>query len=190
MREMCKWKSSKRDRQRGCQGQKGCRKWTKRKLKKRQSFCKEKFAHQMHKKNTMNIAILYIMKHWIWQLGCMKQQSKHWKSSCRKKQKTGMDKRRVLDAKDCLEIWQIQKCFVIGILIAAIIVDRDQIGVSNMEELKKCPFCGGEAMLKINYGFDGKVISAFVYCKECGVATRNCALEATARGMWNRRVKE
>ena len=26
-----------------------------------------------------------IMKHWIWQLGCMKQQSKHWKSSCRKK---------------------------------------------------------------------------------------------------------
>lgn len=45
-------------------------------------------------------------------------------------------------------------------------------------------------MLKINYGFDGKVISAFVYCKECGVATRNCALEATARGMWNRRVEE
>lgn len=37
-----------------------------------------------------------------------------------------------------------------------------------MEELKKCPFCGGEAMLKINYGFDGKVISAFVYCKQCG----------------------
>lgn len=51
-----------------------------------------------------------------------------------------------------------------------------------MEELKKCPFCGGEAILKINYGFDGKVISTFVYCKECGVATRNCALEATARG--------
>lgn len=28
-----------------------------------------------------------------------------------------------------------------------------------MEELKKCPFCGGEAMLKINYGFDEKVIA-------------------------------
>ena len=46
-----------------------------------------------------------------------------------------------------------------------------------MEELKKCPFCGGEAALKIHYGFDEKVISAFVYCKECGVATRRCALE-------------
>lgn len=34
-----------------------------------------------------------------------------------------------------------------------------------MEELKKCPFCGGETMLKINYGFDGKVISAFVSAK-------------------------
>ena len=101
-----------------------------------------------------------------------------------------MDKRRVLDAKDCLEIWQIQKCFVIGILIAAIIVDRDQIGVSNMEELKKCPFCGGEATLKIHYGFDEKVISAFVYCEECGVATRRCALETTAIGKWNRRVEE
>lgn len=23
-----------------------------------------------------------------------------------------------------------------------------------MEELKKCPFCGGEAILKVHYGFD------------------------------------
>lgn len=59
-----------------------------------------------------------------------------------------------------------------------------------MEELKKCPFCGGEAMLKINYGFDEKVISSFVYCEECGVATRSCSLESTARGIWNRRVEE
>ncbi|MFR1944889.1 MAG: Lar family restriction alleviation protein [Faecalimonas umbilicata] len=51
-----------------------------------------------------------------------------------------------------------------------------------MEELKKCPFCGGEASLKVNHGFGEEVISAFVYCEECGVATRNCALEATARG--------
>lgn len=26
-----------------------------------------------------------------------------------------------------------------------------------MEELKKCPFCGGEATLKIHYGFDEKL---------------------------------
>lgn len=69
-------------------------------------------------------------------------------------------------------------------------VDRDQIGVNDMEELKKCPFCDGEASLKVNHGFREEVISAFVYCEECGVATRNCALEATARGMWNRRVEE
>lgn len=56
-----------------------------------------------------------------------------------------------------------------------------------MEELKKCPFCDGEASLKVNHGFGEEVISAFVYCEECGVATRNCALESTARGMWNRR---
>lgn len=65
-----------------------------------------------------------------------------------------------------------------------------KIGVNNMEELKKCPFCGGEATLKIHYGFDEKVISAFVYCEECGVATRRCALETTAIGKWNRRVEE
>jgi Lar family restriction alleviation protein len=59
-----------------------------------------------------------------------------------------------------------------------------------MEELKKCPFCGGEAILKVHYGFGEKVISAFVYCKECGVATRRCALETTAIGKWNRRVEE
>jgi len=45
-------------------------------------------------------------------------------------------------------------------------------------------------MLKIHYGFDEKVISAFVYCEECGVATRRCALETTAIGKWNRRVEE
>lgn len=76
-----------------------------------------------------------------------------------------------------------------NIFIARIVV-RKLNGVSNMEELKKCPFCGGKAILKINYGFDEKVISAFVYCEECGVATRSCALESTAIGKWNRRVEE
>jgi hypothetical protein len=27
-------------------------------------------------------------------------------------------------------------------------------------------------------------------CEECGVSTRRCALETTAIGKWNRRVKE
>lgn len=76
-----------------------------------------------------------------------------------------------------------------NIFIARIAV-RKLNGVSNMEELKKCPFCGGEAMLKINYGFDEKVISSFVYCEECGIATRSYALERTAIEVWNRRVEE
>lgn len=58
------------------------------------------------------------------------------------------------------------------------------------EQLKLCPFCGGEAILKISQGFNKEVISAFVYCEECGVATRSYQLEKTAIGAWNRRAYE
>lgn len=60
--------------------------------------------------------------------------------------------------------------------------------VREAKELKKCPFCGGEAILKNNHGFRGEVISAFSYCKECGVATRSYALKTTAVEAWNRRA--
>ena len=60
--------------------------------------------------------------------------------------------------------------------------------VREAKELKKCPFCGGEAILKINHGFHKEVVSAFAYCKECGVATRSYALKATAVEAWNRRT--
>ncbi len=59
-----------------------------------------------------------------------------------------------------------------------------------MEKLKKCPFCGGEAELNVKHGFKGEIIIAFVYCKECGIATRSYAFESTAIEAWNRRVKE
>ena len=57
------------------------------------------------------------------------------------------------------------------------------------EQLKPCPFCDGEALLKTYYG-SGKEALGFVYCKECGVTTRsyesiNAAIEA-----WNRRAYE
>ena len=42
-----------------------------------------------------------------------------------------------------------------------------------MEELKKCPFCSGEASLKVNHGFREEVISAFVRCVECGIGEWN-----------------
>lgn len=45
-----------------------------------------------------------------------------------------------------------------------------------MEELKKCPFCGGEAKLNITRGFKREVIAAFVYCTKCGVGTLSYTL--------------
>lgn len=62
------------------------------------------------------------------------------------------------------------------------------MNVREAKELKKCPFCGGEAILKINHGFHKEVVSAFAYCKECGVATRSYALKTTAVEAWNRRT--
>lgn len=59
-----------------------------------------------------------------------------------------------------------------------------------MEKLKKCPFCSGEAGLKLTYGFEREIIAAFVYCIECGASTPNYALIKMAKEAWNRRVKE
>ena len=59
-----------------------------------------------------------------------------------------------------------------------------------MEDLKKCPFCGGEAILGVYHGFNKEIIFAYIHCRECGVNTRSCALEITAREAWNRRVEE
>jgi len=36
----------------------------------------------------------------------------------------------------------------------------------DMEELKKCPFCGGEAEVRGIKDFSGKVIMASVVCKK------------------------
>lgn len=52
------------------------------------------------------------------------------------------------------------------------------------EELKPCPFCGGEAILCEN------IDRAYVYCKECGCQTDES--HATARyaaEAWNTRYK-
>ncbi len=59
-----------------------------------------------------------------------------------------------------------------------------------MEELKKCPFCGGEAKLNITRGFKREVIAAFVYCTKCGVGTLSYTLAKTAKEAWNRRAEE
>ena len=52
-----------------------------------------------------------------------------------------------------------------------------------MKELKKCPFCGGEAEIA---GY--KIF--WVICKECTAETKSFDTREEAIEAWNRRVKE
>lgn len=51
------------------------------------------------------------------------------------------------------------------------------------EELKPCPFCGGEPKVTEREGF------AFFWCGECGASSK-IAKESEAREYWNRRPAE
>ena len=52
-------------------------------------------------------------------------------------------------------------------------------------ELRKCPFCGGEARI---IGSVGTVF--WVKCKECGAETHGEITKQRATEMWNRRAGE
>jgi len=58
-----------------------------------------------------------------------------------------------------------------------------QIGVSDMKELKRCPFCGGEAKIE---GY--KIFWAT--CKECTTETKVFDTKEEAIEAWNRRVEK
>lgn len=52
---------------------------------------------------------------------------------------------------------------------------------------KRCPFCGGEADLRI---YDPPFVSqmyCYVACTNCGAMTHPCLYKERAIGMWNRR---
>ena len=51
-----------------------------------------------------------------------------------------------------------------------------------MEELLKCPFCGGEAELHSG------LLTNWVLCLQCGVETRAKLNKQEAIAAWNRRV--
>ena len=55
-----------------------------------------------------------------------------------------------------------------------------------MTELKPCPFCGGEAEIRVGYNH------SYVRCStpECYVRTRRYKTAEEAVGLWNRRVDE
>lgn len=70
-------------------------------------------------------------------------------------------------------------------------------------ELKRCPFCGGEAHTEVNYikcGGDELVMRATVFCQSCGCAktVRFDGMNASfniyeeqfkaAKDLWNRRT--
>lgn len=76
-----------------------------------------------------------------------------------------------------------------------IIAVRDWSGVSDTENLKKCPFCGGEAKMKVNES----TLNTLIACPSCNVAMKNNfkghkrikkLLEELAIEAWNRRVEE
>lgn len=50
-------------------------------------------------------------------------------------------------------------------------------------ELKRCPFCGGEADVGVG-NFGGKVC----YCEVCFAQGKECEKEAEAIEAWNRRA--
>lgn len=51
-----------------------------------------------------------------------------------------------------------------------------------MSELRKCPFCGGEAVIK------GSCAHYWIVCKQCKVETRAVSTHGAAIGIWNKRV--
>lgn len=58
------------------------------------------------------------------------------------------------------------------------------------EELKPCPFCGGEAELLETKDFKGQTFSACIMCRECECITCHFASKSTAIEAWNRRSEE
>ena len=58
-----------------------------------------------------------------------------------------------------------------------------------INELKSCPFCAGDAELHIKRGFHQELIGAWVQCKECFVNTPAYQTEEAAIDHWNLRKR-
>ena len=60
-----------------------------------------------------------------------------------------------------------------------------------MDNLKSCPFCGGEASLIpiLDGSKDGTVKCYFVICDDCYSQTNDFSTKKEATDAWNKRVK-
>lgn len=54
-------------------------------------------------------------------------------------------------------------------------------------ELKPCPFCGGEAEIEQCYLY-GKIKGYMATCKKCGCQLKMYTSKQNAENCWNRRV--
>ena len=59
-----------------------------------------------------------------------------------------------------------------------------------MEEIKRCPFCGGEGELKTKWDMWARRYSSTVYCKKCRANSGIWFQKPKAIESWNRRVSE
>ena len=58
------------------------------------------------------------------------------------------------------------------------------------EELKKCPFCNGDAVVPHVFEMSNGNESYFVECMNCGVHTKRFSSEQEAVDFWNKRLLE
>lgn len=67
------------------------------------------------------------------------------------------------------------------------ITDEHEV-VTDIPDLKPCPFCGGKDSGMLTTSYDGYWFA--VFCENCMVQTRKCRQEKGAIEAWNRRVGE
>lgn len=56
-------------------------------------------------------------------------------------------------------------------------------------KLKRCPFCGGKAIIQHEAGEDGNVLIR-AECQDCGCRTKGCETYDEAAESWNKRVND
>ena len=83
-------------------------------------------------------------------------------------------------------------CAVIFKAMNSLVPTKEQRNAEN--ELKKCPFCGGQAIMHDCAELDNEKVAAIysrkvgVHCEQCGVATLPFENKDLAINSWNRRT--